>query len=79
MEIFQMLDQSNCRECGKKTCLAFAGAVFLGKKKLIECPKLDADMIVMGNSIRSIWMRKVLGDTVLNTLTRADRPLFLSQ
>ena len=39
----------------------------------------DSDMIVMGNSIRSIWLRKMLGDTVLNTLTRADRPLFLSQ
>ena len=28
MEIFKLLDQSNCRECGQKTCLAFAGAVF---------------------------------------------------
>lgn len=36
-------------------------------------------MIVMGNSIRSIWLRKMLGDTLLNTLLRADRPLFLSQ
>ena len=45
MEIFQVLDQSNCRECGKKTCLAFAGAVFMGQKTLTECPKLDTDTI----------------------------------
>jgi len=45
MEIFQLLDKSNCRECGKKTCLAFAGAVFKGKRQLKECPKLDPETI----------------------------------
>jgi len=46
---------------------------------LSTAQEIDADMIVMGNSIRSIWLRKVLGDTVTKTLTQADRPLFLSQ
>jgi hypothetical protein len=41
MEIFRLLDKSNCRECGEKTCLAFAGAVFTGRRKLADCPKLD--------------------------------------
>ncbi len=41
MEIFRLLDKSNCRECGEKTCLAFAGAVFTGRKELSECPKID--------------------------------------
>ena len=41
MEIFQQLDKSNCGECGKTTCLAFAGAVFTREKKISECPKLD--------------------------------------
>jgi len=45
MEIFSRLDKSNCRLCGEKTCLAFAGAVFLGTKKIAECPKLDQDII----------------------------------
>jgi len=45
MEIFQLLDKSNCRECGQKTCLAFAGAVFRGQIKLEECPKLDRETI----------------------------------
>ncbi|MFH1103061.1 MAG: DUF3786 domain-containing protein [Pseudomonadota bacterium] len=45
MEIFQLLDKSNCRKCGEKTCLAFAGAVFRGRTRLEECPKLDRQVI----------------------------------
>jgi len=45
MEIFQLLDKSNCRECGEKTCLAFAGAVFTGNRRLDQCPKLDRETI----------------------------------
>jgi hypothetical protein len=45
MEIFQLLDKSNCRECGEKTCLAFAGAVFQGRRKIADCPKLDRETI----------------------------------
>ncbi|RUA00191.1 MAG: Fe-S cluster protein [Deltaproteobacteria bacterium] len=41
LEVFKLLDQSNCRQCGKKTCLAFAGAVFTGQKNLSDCPRLD--------------------------------------
>ncbi len=45
MEIFQILDKSNCRDCGEKTCLAFAGAVFRGQRRIGECPRLDAETI----------------------------------
>jgi hypothetical protein len=45
LEIFQLLDKSNCRKCGEKTCLAFAGAVFLEQKKLHECPLLPEDLV----------------------------------
>jgi len=45
MEIFRLLDKSNCRQCGEKTCLAFAGAVFMDQKKLDRCPKLDRETI----------------------------------
>ncbi|MCF8143508.1 MAG: DUF3786 domain-containing protein [Deltaproteobacteria bacterium] len=41
LEILKLLEKSNCRECGEKTCLAFAGAVFQGRKILGECPRLD--------------------------------------
>jgi Domain of unknown function (DUF3786)/Putative Fe-S cluster len=40
MEIFSLLNKSNCRECGEKTCLAFAGAVFTGRKTIDACPYL---------------------------------------
>lgn len=45
MEIFRYLDKSNCGECGDKTCLAFAGSVYLGKKSIEDCPKLDREII----------------------------------
>jgi hypothetical protein len=45
MEIFKLLEKSNCRDCGYKTCLAFAGAVFRGQSKIEECPKLDGKII----------------------------------
>jgi len=41
MEIFSLLDKSNCRECGEKTCLAFAAAVFQGRRPIGDCPRLD--------------------------------------
>jgi hypothetical protein len=40
-EIFQLLEKSNCGNCGEKTCLAFAGAVFKGQRRLSECVRLD--------------------------------------
>ena len=45
MEIFKLLNKSNCRECNEPTCLAFAVAVFKGQKQLNECPHLKSDII----------------------------------
>jgi hypothetical protein len=45
MAIFQLLDKSNCRQCGEKTCMAFAGAVFTGRRPLSECPRLDRRLL----------------------------------
>lgn len=44
MEIFKLLNKSNCRDCNEKTCLAFAAAVFENRKQLNECPHLDEDI-----------------------------------
>jgi len=44
-EIFRLLEKSNCANCGEKTCLAFAGAVFKGRRRLNECPRLDRSVI----------------------------------
>lgn len=46
-EIFKLLDKSNCGDCGEKTCLAFAGAVFKGGRKASDCPRLDKDIVNM--------------------------------
>jgi len=45
MEIFKLLEKSNCRKCNKPTCLAFAAAVFQGQKRLDECPHLEKEII----------------------------------
>jgi hypothetical protein len=45
MEIFKLLDKSNCRKCNEATCLAFAAAVFQGNRRLADCPKLDRAVI----------------------------------
>lgn len=45
MEIFSLLDKSNCRKCGEKTCLAFAGSVFMGNRRISECPHLSSEDI----------------------------------
>jgi hypothetical protein len=45
MEIFKLLDKSNCRKCDEPTCLAFASAVFKGEKQLAECPSLESEII----------------------------------
>jgi nucleotide-binding universal stress UspA family protein len=39
----------------------------------------QADMIVMGNSARSVLLKKVVGDTLLETLRYTQIPLVLAQ
>ncbi len=53
MEIFKHLEKSNCRECGEKTCLAFAGAVFQARKKISQCPRLSAEIVSMYSDEKS--------------------------
>ncbi|MBT4364259.1 MAG: DUF3786 domain-containing protein [Desulfobacteraceae bacterium] len=45
MEIFKLLDKSNCRLCNKPTCLAFAAEVFNGQIQLSECPTIETEVI----------------------------------
>jgi len=46
MEIFKILEKSNCGKCHERTCLAFAAAVAGGRKKFSECPFIDKDIIM---------------------------------
>ncbi len=45
MEVFKLLDKSNCRKCNEQTCLAFASRVFLGERSLNECPALSREVL----------------------------------
>lgn len=45
MEVFKLLDKSNCRKCNEQTCLAFASKVFLGVKPLNQCPVLSREVL----------------------------------
>ncbi len=40
-EIYKLLNRSNCKKCGERTCLAFAGQVFHEQKQLNDCPYVD--------------------------------------
>lgn len=39
----------------------------------------NADLIVLGNGSRHLWLKKLLGDTASNVIEHADIPLFVSQ
>ena len=45
MEIYKLLNGSNCGDCGEKACLAFSVAVFKGKKPIHACPHLEKEVI----------------------------------
>ncbi|TET37918.1 MAG: acetyl-CoA decarbonylase/synthase complex subunit gamma [Planctomycetota bacterium] len=41
LEIFKLLPKTNCKDCGKPTCLAFAMALAQKKASLDECPEVS--------------------------------------
>jgi len=66
MDILKLLDKSNCRDCGEKTCLAFAAAVFKGRRQLSECPRLDPDIVAKytGNTAKAQSIEEDMADAV---------------
>ena len=76
MQVFTLLDKSNCRKCGEKTCLAFAAAVFRGEKDISACPLLSEELVarysaVKGNKRTSEEAEAQL-DVLLKNLQRLD-------
>ena len=43
LDIWTLLPQTNCKQCGELTCMAFAAALLQQKRLLTECPLLVAD------------------------------------
>jgi len=56
MDVLKLLDKSNCRKCGKSTCMAFAVAVISGQKQLEDCPGLQQEEVQR-------FVRKTAGPT----------------
>ena len=50
LEVLRLLQKTNCRDCGEKTCMAFAGQVYLGKRQLIQCPHLAPEVVMSSAS-----------------------------
>lgn len=45
MEIYKLLNGSNCKECNEKTCMAFAAAVSKNRRQIGECPHVDEEVV----------------------------------
>lgn len=45
LQIYSFTNKTNCRECRLPTCMAFAGAVFTGTKKLGDCPYIAPEIL----------------------------------
>jgi ArsR family metal-binding transcriptional regulator len=41
LEIYKLLPQTNCRDCGQPTCYIFASKLVIGHVKLEACPVLQ--------------------------------------
>lgn len=44
IDVLKLLEKSNCRKCGEKTCMVFAAAVFNGRRTLAECPQVPEEI-----------------------------------
>jgi len=43
LDVYALLPQTNCKECGEATCMAFAFALIEERRQLGECPLLARD------------------------------------
>ena len=43
LDILALLPQTNCKQCGEVTCMAFAAALLQGQRGLTECLPLASD------------------------------------
>ena len=43
LDVWALLPQTNCKQCGEATCMAFAFALLLHKRPLADCPILMTD------------------------------------
>jgi len=55
LEIFKRLPGTNCRQCGQKTCMAFALSLWNGTSTILACkPVIMGDHIHLQDGLREI-------------------------
>ncbi|MHC4417256.1 MAG: (Fe-S)-binding protein [Planctomycetota bacterium] len=70
LEIFKLLPQTNCKKCGKPTCLAFAMQLAQKRAKLEDCPDVSEEAKEKLAAAAAPPMRKVVfgsGDNEVQT------------
>jgi hypothetical protein len=80
MEVFKLLDKSNCKKCNEQTCLAFASKVFLGENSLDQCPVLSREVLDQYQGKQKKKMtREVYRETLLADLKNEIKSCNLEQ
>lgn len=64
MNIYNCLPQTDCEECGEKTCMAFSFKVLSGDKRLDDCLPLQEPW----NNKSILCLEKILGSQMLKTM-----------
>ncbi|MDR3630048.1 MAG: DUF3786 domain-containing protein [Desulfocapsaceae bacterium] len=80
MEIYTLLDKSNCRKCFLPSCLAFAGSVFTGQKQLSQCPNLPPELIrrLGGNTLATAPFDQII-DGLMGQLQKEIQDIDLAE
>jgi 4Fe-4S ferredoxin len=48
LDVYALLPQTNCKQCGEATCMAFAFALLQHRRALAECLPLVTDETLAG-------------------------------
>ena len=57
LDVYKLLPQLNCKECGEQACMAFAVGLLLGAHEISDCPPLGQP----GHLERANRLRELLG------------------
>lgn len=51
LDLYALLPQTNCKQCGEATCLAFAVGLVMGKRTLLNCSPLQSEQAYLERKI----------------------------
>jgi len=73
MEIYQLLPKTNCKKCGRSTCMAFAVALLSREVVVDDCPPLKEPEFRTGYEKLSEMMAPVEGSAETGLLVHEDK------